>query len=71
MIQNIDVDHYNPSTTGTRVHHHDVGRYVIVRTRFRVQHASGIRTPLGNSFIFTQDFSSVKLPTQGMTYRGW
>jgi hypothetical protein len=29
---------------------------------------SGIRMAMGNSDIFTQDFSSVRLPIQDMTY---
>jgi hypothetical protein len=31
---------------------------------------SGVHMPVGNSNIFTQDFSSVRLPTQLMTYSG-
>jgi hypothetical protein len=34
----------------------------------RTGHASGIHASVGNSNILPQNFSSVRLPTQGMTY---
>jgi hypothetical protein len=34
------------------------------------KHTSDINTPVENSSILTQEFSSVKLPTEGMMYPG-
>jgi hypothetical protein len=37
-------------------------------TKYYFQHTPGIHTPVGNSEILTQDFSSVRLPTRYVTY---
>jgi hypothetical protein len=36
--------------------------------RYYFQHISGIHTPVGNSDMLTEDFSSVRLPTRDMTW---
>jgi hypothetical protein len=50
----------------------DVDRYVIIRQISRVyfKYISGIHRPVDISDILTQDFSSVRLPTQSVMYRG-
>jgi hypothetical protein len=63
------------------IHHANVGasssvsdadRYVIIGkvTRFYFQHISAVHKPAGNSHTPTQNFSSVRLATQGMTWHG-
>jgi hypothetical protein len=50
----------------------DVDRYVIIihLLDFIFNIFSGIHSHVGNSDTLTQDFSSVRLPIQGMTYHG-
>jgi hypothetical protein len=60
------------STIGTRVGHRQLVMHFVSYhykvTRFYFQHTSGIDTAVGYSNTLTQNISSVKLLTHGVTY---